>query len=161
MTEKKIQEYLHFYFGCRVWIDEKEYGRLVGGDYVPNSVNQIYHNIELDGEKDDDGYPVIIPYNDDFDSPSRVKPILRPLSAMTEEEMLSYARITRPEAEKIVFKDGGISSYYNPGDTTFYKWAKHRLDVFTPEETLWLLSKHFDLFGLIESGLAVDKTKQP
>jgi hypothetical protein len=25
------------------------------------------------------------------------------------------------------------------------------------EQVLWLLSKHFDLFGLIEAGLAIDK----
>lgn len=28
-------------------------------------------------------------------------------------------------------------------------------------KVVWLLSKHFDLFGLIESGLAIDKTKLP
>jgi hypothetical protein len=30
---------------------------------------------------------------------------------------------------------------------------------YSPETFLWLLSKHFDLFGLIEAGLAIDKTK--
>jgi hypothetical protein len=156
MTEKKIQEYLHLYgIDCPVMTPDGIGSVLaIYSNAVEVCLNVIKYKQIMKGRKGGVEMHYKYFYPD-------IKLILRPLSDMTEEEMLSYARITRPEAEKIAFKDGGISSYYNPGDTTFYKWAKHRLDVFTPEETLWLLSKHFDILGLIESGLALDKTKQP
>jgi hypothetical protein len=61
--------------------------------------------------------------------------ILRPLSSMTEDE--------KKELDAIE-KNG--SSY----PTVAYALAP----CFA-----WLLSKHFDLFGLIDAGLAIDKTK--
>jgi hypothetical protein len=65
---------------------------------------------------------------------SDVFPILRPLNNMTAEEL-------------DVFTDLNMKSDYQ---TIFEKQA---------EITRWLLSKHFDLFQLIEAGLAIDKTK--
>jgi hypothetical protein len=56
--------------------------------------------------------------------------ILRPLSDMTDEE--------RAEAFTIKGKNAFVE--------------------FEAETTKFLLSKHFDLFGLIEAGLAIDKT---
>lgn len=47
----------------------------------------------------------------------------------------------------------------------YYKWStsgekiKHKVENFRPEEFIELLKMGFDLFGLIESGLAIDKTK--
>ena len=57
-----------------------------------------------------------------------LKPILRPLSDMTLEE--------RKESYRL----------------------KDDLGIGTVELFRWLLSKGFDLFGLIEAGLAIDKT---
>jgi hypothetical protein len=37
--------------------------------------------------------------------------------------------------------------------------GENAFNEFEAQSTLFLLSKHFDLFGLIESGLAIDKTK--
>ncbi|MEO7044702.1 MAG: hypothetical protein ABI091_05295 [Ferruginibacter sp.] len=65
------------------------------------------------------------------------KPILRPLSDMTDDE----------DCERLNF-------YYD------YDNAKY-LDktIIEAEVTKYLLSKHFDIFGLIEAGLAIDATK--
>jgi hypothetical protein len=60
-----------------------------------------------------------------------IKPILRPLSDMTGEEKSQSG---------IIYKGSGVL------ETHF-------------ESMRYLLSKHFDLFGLIEAGLAIDKTK--
>jgi len=57
---------------------------------------------------------------------------LRPLSDMTEEEKGNVC------GTDWTYTDGG--------------WE------YTPETFLFLLSKHFDLFGLIDGGLAIDKT---
>lgn len=62
---------------------------------------------------------------------------LRPLNDMTEEE------------KKEIF--------YDEDDETVIKATIENV-IFSPDEFKFLLSKHFDLFGLIEAGLAVDKT---
>ena len=64
------------------------------------------------------------------------RPILRNLSDMTTEELELFA-------------DLNIKSDYK---NVYEKQA---------EITRFLLSQEFDLFGLIEAGLAIDKTKTP
>lgn len=64
------------------------------------------------------------------------KPVLRPLSDITEEEMNEYSDLAyhyQHEYLRLIFHDGSQFKY--------------------------LLSKRFDLFSLIESGLAIDGTK--
>ena len=64
----------------------------------------------------------------------RVKPLLRPLDDMTEEERGEVCC-----AEGLPPFDDNVTAALR---------------------TKYLLSKHFDLFGLIEAGLAIDKTKK-
>lgn len=64
-------------------------------------------------------------------------PILRPLSDMTEEE------------NNMGFE---IMAKYDPE----YKEENIKCNA---EMTLYLLKQGFDIFGLIEAGLAIDKTK--
>jgi hypothetical protein len=61
-----------------------------------------------------------------------VKPYLRPMSSMTEEE--------KEELIKNFWGSDGIRD--------------------TIEEVDWYLSKHFDIRGLIEKGLAIEVTKE-
>lgn len=77
---------------------------------------------------------------------SYFKPILRPLSDMTIEEEIEYRDVCNKAYEFAKYKVGD-----NVG------WSDPR--VSGAIESKWLLSKHFDLFGLIESGEAIDKTK--
>lgn len=63
-----------------------------------------------------------------------VKPILRPLSDMTEEEYM-----------EVQYRVDKIGLGYD---------AQQGAEI-----TRYLLSKHFDLFGWIPAGLAIDKTK--
>jgi hypothetical protein len=71
-----------------------------------------------------------------------LKPILRPLSDLTEEEMKEVCRFTRD------------AQAYKEFDSAVGK------ESINAEVALYLLSKHFDLFGLIDAGLALDKTKE-
>lgn len=104
-------------------------------------------------------------------------PVLRPLEDMTDEERKDLWQLVfnRPfgkngdvrwfdEKEAVpgryVLMSGverlGIEMNGNiwaDSDLSNYKYNRH-------EVTRWLLLKHFDLFGLIEAGLAIDKTKQ-
>lgn len=61
-----------------------------------------------------------------------ITPLLRPLSDITEEEIKKLR--------------------------SFNHYSNHT-NRLTPEGVRYLLSKFFDLFGLIESGLAIDKSK--
>lgn len=60
------------------------------------------------------------------------KPILRPLSSMTGEEEVERGKVI------LSARDEGLSEM--------------------AEVVRWQLSKHFDLFGLINAGLAIDAT---
>lgn len=75
-----------------------------------------------------------------------IKLLLRPLSDMTEDEM-EYMGIT--------LKQGTMNIQYMRYSNKFGDYE------YTPsaEAFRWMLSKGFDLFGLIESGLAIEKTK--
>lgn len=70
-----------------------------------------------------------------------LKPYLRPISSMTEEE--------REEFNKV----GGVMSYNPKNDT----WA---ISAFTPEAYDWLNNNAFDYRGLIPMGLALEATKE-
>lgn len=75
-----------------------------------------------------------------------VKPILRPLSSMTGEEFNEFKVLCDNDFSKMVV----IESVSKDGDFT-------RL-CHQATSQAYMLSKHFDLFGLIELGLAIDAT---
>lgn len=66
-----------------------------------------------------------------------IKPYLRPLSSMTDEERDEFRNV------------GGIMAHNLQHDS----WA---LSAFTPEAYDWLNAYHFDYRGLIEKGLALE-----
>jgi hypothetical protein len=112
--EKNIKDYLPFYIGAMAEISNL-------------SQRMIVYGFE-DGIIKINGY--LIDALDKEDS-FTIKPILRPLSSMTEVE------------DQIEFRK------HNRGHFIDQHWF--------PEGFQWLLSKHFDLFGLIEAGLAIEK----
>ena len=65
-----------------------------------------------------------------------MKPYLRPMSSMTEEEREEFRAL------------GGVTSYSPQHDT----WA---ISAFSPEAYDWLNAHYFDYRGLIEKGLAL------
>jgi hypothetical protein len=126
-TEKKIQDYLHLYLGCEVMAGTHRC-KLIGiedGAIVMHSIS---------------GRHVILFAN--------IKPILRCLSDMTEQEM----------------QECGNMEYDFSDDPDLNKWEPKDFEIgLSPRQFAWLLSKHFDLFDLIPDGLAIDKStlKQP
>jgi hypothetical protein len=135
----KLQDYLHLYIGCEGIAETiaKFKTRLV----ISNHTNDMRDGVDLEDA---------IQYN--------FKPILRPLSDMTEEE---FREIFNPIQPKDVadedFKDA-MQNLIENGIDAFDFDGMSAQTVF--ELTRKLLSKHFDLFGLIEAGLAIDKTKE-
>lgn len=153
--EKKLSDYLHLYLGqpCK-W-------KVLGDDEW--AVNDSAVDLVVLGRVYDR-------------QPFVIAPILRPLSDMTEEEMkellcLDFAPsddvfrnmvtefkfdVNEPQRRTkrgtgvgfSVFKDG---SHYMSGTLSF-------VDL-NPHQFVYLLKLGFDLFGLIEAGLAIDKSK--
>lgn len=127
---KDIKDYLHYYLGCDVRTNDhdmgdgnKHYGRV--GTFI-GFVDHTRLSCRLAHRAGPEGRVSVF----------MLKPILRPLSDMTEEEQQEMLRLHR-------FAESKLLPWFH--DTYF-------------ECIHYLLSKHFDLFGLIESGLAIDKT---
>ena len=120
---KDIKDYLHLYLGCEVYVER--YDKI--GTLVMVSSESRMGWVRL--------------RNPDISEWQEIKPILRPLSDMTEEE-------------KDDFADHGYE-FEDNGELPVNIWK----GVNMSGHVLWLLSKGFDLFGLIEAGLAIDKTK--
>lgn len=106
MAEIKLKDVIHLYLGCEV--------KVPGGKIILTSEVLATWDFKHHG----------------------LKPILRPLSNITNEE----GRLTFGSIEFMLIK--------NIND----------IDKFKSHQFLYLLSKHFDLFGLIESGQAINKT---
>lgn len=131
----KLQDNIHYYIGCEVIVDGKERARLIGGSFVPNSCNQIYYDLQTEEMKAED-IDFSMPYNDDADDPEpRIKPILNRLSNLPEKEGIEMFGNDR--YWDIVCMEG--------------KW-----DSFSSKELHILTKQGYDLFGLIDAGLAID-----
>lgn len=148
---KDIKDYLHLYLGCEVYNPTYPMWRF---RLVAISGVEAGKNIRLEVIIDEQEGP----YPDTgWCWPERLKLILRSLSDMTEEEMKQVAWLQfNYKAEDVRGKDrhGNIKVV---NKSPFYYWINPIRNT-NPETTLYLLSKHFDLFGLIEAGIALDKT---
>lgn len=143
--EQKIEDYLHLYLGCDVTDGEHVMKLLSVGIY---------------------GYTAA---NDEVKSQGmfhRVKPILRPLSSMTEEEKTTIGKMAGWYEGGVIFNE----HHFEIKHDTFKEMAfdsltranEHDADRLGPkayfEMMPYLLSRSFDLFGLIEAGLAISST---
>jgi len=130
---KDIKDYLHLYLGCQVQFEfttivkriELREGKMI-------SINQNGMAYELDVITDNGASHSVLLRS--------VKPILRPLSSMTDGEATLLGKYDLDELESFIYDMEGCNQY-------------------SPKDLLFLLSKHFDFFGLIEDGLAIDATK--
>ena len=110
---KELKDYLHLYKECDCRVYEED---MI--DFTIDKMQGCYLNKVVFKEY---GVPIRL-----------VKPILRPLSDMTEDEKNNLSWEWKVDYD------------FKP--------------IFRPDQFLFLLSKHFDLFGLIDAGLAIDKT---
>lgn len=141
--KNKIEDYLPFYLGCDCehdfWNDSE--------DDMPGIGN---------GRKISELDLHILEESKWF----KPKLILRPLSSMTEEDGLYLARLVAVYDE---FKNVAVFRNYN--DDLIVEWPGDAFNCtgekcWSAEQFKFLLTCGYDLFGLIESGLAIDKTKQ-
>lgn len=84
-------------------------------------------------------------WNETFARIDEVKPYLRPMSSMTEEERKEYYS-TQSEYTHRIYPDSADFSEH-----TEYSWTAKTID--------WLNANHFDYHGLIPKGLALEAPK--
>lgn len=142
---KEIKDYLHLYLGCEVQVEI--YGQMRIVKFV--GINDDYYFLHNSDDSDGIRY---------FKQKYPIKPILRPLSDIKEEEakelgILLYTGVIVGEPYKT------DKFWIVPYGLTLTDYWEIDGKVFNQHQTIYLLSKHFDLFGLIEAGLAFDKTK--
>lgn len=147
--EKKLSEYLHLYLGCDLVVRNK---RKNGKELRAKFLGLDYHW----------AFPVRIMIGEITSARNieEVKPILRPLESMTEEERDHvWLLLGWNERIKGMERMDNIWMEFNPpeDDDEFRPARWGSLLKCLP----YLLSRSFDLFGLIESGLAISSpTKQ-
>lgn len=135
---KKIEDYLPMYLGCNLICEP--YG--ITEDSPENLVCvHWYFNTKYDKSTS------LVTYKGEQKciETRLIKPILRPLSSMTEEE--------KQEAVKTIYNGGTAWDNINDAVIEFDQQCDKNILFFH-----YLLSKHFDLFGLIDAGLAIDST---
>ena len=141
--KKDIKDYLHLYLGCEVMDLYNDRVAVMNGILTMN-----------------EGIKVCVFYKTTWQlSVEEVKLILRPLSDMTEDEadiiweltgwydgINGCVRIGEIIKEFFVLED-------NEGEPRNSSW------LYLMKALPYILSRGFDLFGLIQEGLAIDKTK--
>lgn len=132
--KKELKDSLHLYLGCECVTPDGV--MILNGLNINDSRNKVWFYCRWDDKKncylpkqnaDILGKQSLVGKSYAL---TNIKPILRPLSDMTEEEANKYYAIKGANA-------------FNP---------------FEGASVAFLLSKHFDLFGLTEAGLAIDAT---
>ena len=108
------------------------------GDSNPSKITNITHDIDSDSwfvesEGEFDGMMCEI---------NNIKPYLFPLSSVTEEQKKEFDDITDLDIE--------VAITHIKNGTPNYLTGLNRLN--------WLLKNHFDIYGLIPMGLAIDAT---
>lgn len=140
----EVKDVLHLYLGCECAVDYRD---REGEGMMIDRISGVY----------EDGSAAIS--NGYIEPISKLKPILRPLSDMTEDEAVELANIHKydiPDDDGV--REELINVYSDEGELHL---GKPYLPIgMYKEGMLWLLKQHFDLFSLIESGQAIDKTNQ-
>jgi hypothetical protein len=134
----ELKDVLHFYLGCEAIMSTDDW-------HVPEG-DQL---VRITGIMDNGQYIAYARKGSFGNYESKnFKPLLRPLSSMTEEEKKEVLRISDKYSGKNL-----IPIYVNHILNFFFHSAN-------PEIIRYLFLRRFDLFGLIESGAAIDKTQQ-
>lgn len=132
-----LKDYLHLYIGCNV---KAEIDFYIGTCWVDCELIGIENKKAI--VRKEGNFSKHLPNVLTFDL-EKIKPILRPLNDISEKE--------KCELECTDIQETYLSSTII--DSKLGEWDIH------PKRIIWLLSKHFDLFGLIDAGLAINKTK--
>jgi hypothetical protein len=134
----KLKDYLHYYLFGNIWEAGVTTCTLMG-------IGDSYYTI-----KTKQGTMLTLSNRAD------IKPLLRRLEDMTEGQARDFLKYANPGAEYITHNEHAVI-WQSQGSRSglFFLYGP-------PSGFHYLLTQHFDLFGLIDAGLAVDaKTATP
>ena len=169
----RLQDYIHYYIGCKI---QKDSG-MVDYPIVLGVVgDRVYLSEYRYTTPDSNGVFTRPALSHDV---SFIKPVLRRLESMTEDEAENLAMIYSG-ADSVKRIEGIVSNcfyfecYFNGAENEILKMPKdggpfyaHMFDDDAPgfrniireqHAFHYLLQNHFDLFGLINAGLAIEIT---
>lgn len=126
---KDINDYIHLYLGCEILFDNKIWTLDKVGGRTCKLIRVDQFNKFIEIY------------------PSQGKLILRPISDMTNDEWKEFEDILGKDFSKMIVIDSASK------EDSFVRICH------TFNGTAYMLSKQFDLFGLIDAGFAIDKTK--
>lgn len=156
---KTLKDYAHLYLGCDIQYPDTD-GTIITAKLTGTTNGDGLETTYFEVQKNTSGSPTVGDYlswepNGHHNSNAlHVKLILRPLSDMTQEEGRKYVELRGYEAiNSVTILAGGIE-FTHPGMNTYISFENNK-----PEQFAFLLSNGFDIFGLIEAGLAVSKTE--
>jgi hypothetical protein len=137
MSELNFKDYAGCYIGCKcfnTWFPE--------GD-KPRNYNWVLAGFRVDNEKH-----YLLENDSHFTWTDSIKPILRKVEDITDEECLMVHKISPFWAE-------GTSEKYIRDRLYLISQRIMHLHL-TPQVFHYLLQQWFDLFGLVDAGLALD-----
>lgn len=147
---KELKDYLHLYQNCLVQTEEGKIGRLSSVDICESNYSIIMLTVRYsDKEGDWDVF-------NDNEEITRVKPILRSLLDMTEEEAHEIEEVMWGNIEEAKFGDKGeVFKMFMPPYLQEYRPS---FEIYVKAAN-WFRKNSFDIDELIEADLAIDKTK--
>lgn len=92
-----------------------------------------------------DGYEVYLDVDSDSFRIESIKPYLRPMSSMTDEEKMEFDNFC--VIDELVWKGNSDIGYKNQA-------------IIMSNAIIWLLKKHFDFMDLIAKGLALEASEE-
>ena len=92
-----------------------------------------------------DGYEVYLDVDSDSFRIESIKPYLRPMSSMTDEEKMEFDNFC--VIDELVWKGNSDIGYKNQA-------------TIMSNAIIWLLKKHFDFMDLIAKGLALEASEE-
>lgn len=135
----KLKDYIHYYYGCEFIANGMRYtidriDRLIKGTRQNPFGREVWNDFE----------------------PHKIKLVLRRLEDMTEEEARGFLNHAKPHSEYIFHNEHAVCWQYQGSKSEI--WF-----LFGPPAGFhYLLQQSFDLFGLIDAGLAINiKTLTP
>ena len=153
--EKKIEYYIHLLIGqiIRIEFGNSPWSNRKYGDYELIGYNKLAMDLQVNL------IPIGMPLPMWYSWKEEHKFILRPLSDMTYKEAKEWLQTLHNAADILVIDKTNVGFGFNPKAATTSRFInfesfKHGY----PDGFRYLLSQGFDLFNLIESGLAIDKT---
>lgn len=147
----ELKDVLHLYRGC---------------DIVCEEIRYTLKAVMIDGEDHDENQEIWViaenKHREDTFNLEDSKPILRQLLDLKRDEIIQFFKLKGIECHRGVFRTGIEGQfvqieYNNTNKELVSDWQDIRfINAF---QFAYLLEKEIDLFELIESGKAIDKTK--